>query len=69
MDVELFKEKFGFPLSHTPEGMDETMHLTEEQTLELYKKYAEGNYESISHVMIQLNKDLDELYDKWLDEN
>jgi len=67
MNVELFKQKFGFPLSYTPEGMSETMTLSEEETLSLYKKLEDEKYESISQVMLSLDRNLDEFYDKWLD--
>lgn len=75
MDIELLKEKFGFPLIYTPQDvedyMDEilkdTMILSEDKTLELYNGYLLKNYESLSHIMIHLNRDLDEFFEKSLD--
>lgn len=67
MNIELLKEKFGFPLIYTPEDTDEpmreTMVLSEDKTIELYNGYLSENYESLSHIMLKLDRDLDKLFD------
>lgn len=69
--IELLKMKFGFPINYTPEDMDEALPITEEENLKIYEKYKNGilsnEYENISLLANQLTRDLDEMYDKFLD--
>lgn len=39
--ISLLKEKFGFPISYTPESMDKALILTTEENLALYKDLCE----------------------------
>lgn len=69
--LNLLKEKFGFPISYTPDDMEAPLPMTEEENLKLYEKYKKAilnnEYENIGLLANQLTRDLDDMYDRFLD--
>lgn len=69
--ISMLKQKFGFPISYTPEGMEKPLILSNEENLALYQTYTinimNKAYANIGLLGLQITKDLDQLYDKYLD--